>query len=199
MNYQQQAVQKKPIAAAILSIIGGVIGLIMSLVVLVGVLYAMMLIGGAGYSGYGILGGVIAIVLGVALWILIASILVLVGGTKIYSRPTEHKKWGVIILVFSIIGLLLLAGTEWTGIIGLLGAIMGILGGILSLAFKPSPTQQTYVQQPYAQTGYPPPPPQASYQQQYPAQQQIRGVCPQCGRAIQEGVRFCPNCGQPLA
>ena len=194
MNYQQQAAQKKPIAAAILSIVAGVIGLIMSLVAVVGILYAMTLIGGSGY-GFGFFGDILAIAVGVAIWILIASILVLVGGTKIYSRPTEHKKWGVIILVFSIIGLLLLSGTELTGIVGLLAAIMGIIGGILSLAFKPSPTQQTYIpQQPYAQTGYPPPPPQATYQQQ----QQLRGVCPQCGQALQPGVKFCPNCGKPL-
>ena len=99
MNYQQQAAQKKPIAAAILSIIAGVIGLIMSLVAVVGILYAMTLIGGSGY-GFGFFGDILAIAVGVAIWILIASILVLVGGTKIYSRPTEHKKWGVIILVF---------------------------------------------------------------------------------------------------
>ncbi|MBE3116174.1 zinc ribbon domain-containing protein [Candidatus Bathyarchaeota archaeon] len=47
-------------------------------------------------------------------------------------------------------------------------------------------TQQGYAPQPYPQQ----PPPQY----QAPASR----ICTQCGRAVQENIRFCPNCGKQL-
>jgi hypothetical protein len=201
MYPQQQPVQKKPIAAAVLSIIAGAIGLVMSLAMVALTLYAMALVGSIGDVG-GIVGGIVAIAVGLAMWLLIASLLVLVGGIKVYSHPEQHTKWGVIILLFSIIGLglfFLSVTTDWTGILGSVAALMGIIGGILALAFKPAVQYPRGYQQPYAQTGYPPPPPQAGYQQPYASQQQFRRICPQCGRVVDENVRFCPNCGKALA
>jgi hypothetical protein len=161
----------------------------------------MALVGSIGDIG-GLVGGIVAIAIGLAMWLLIASLLVLVGGIKVYSHPEAHTKWGVIILVFSIIGLGLFffsIETEWTGILGSVAALMGIIGGILAMAFKPAVQYPYGYQQPYAQTGYPPPPPQAGYQQPYAPQQQFRRICPQCGQVVDENVRFCPNCGKALA
>lgn len=205
MYTQQQGTQKGPIitAAAILAILAGVIGVVISILSIVGVIYLMSFLDSGyygGYYGYDFT-GLWVMTLGLAIWMLIASILVLYGGKKVYSRPREHTKWGIVILLFSIIGLgmfFLSIGVDWTGIIGALAAIMGIIGGILALVYKPAPQQQYGYQQPYGQTGYPPPP-QAGYQQPYASQQPIRRICPQCGRVVDETLRFCPNCGKALA
>ncbi|MFB3889726.1 MAG: zinc ribbon domain-containing protein [Candidatus Bathyarchaeia archaeon] len=151
-------------------------------------------------------------VLGLVLvvWIIVSSILVLVGGARINSHPESHIRWGIVILLFSIIGLGLtvLFVPLWTGFLGIPITVLGIVGGILALAFKPStPTPQAYgYQQPYPPQGYPPQQ-QAPYQQPYPPQQpyaqqapqQIKRICPQCGRVVDENLRFCPNCGKSLA
>ena len=154
MYPQQQATQKGPIAAAVLAIIAGVIGLVMSIISMIGLLAVLSWIG----TEYIDFTGVVILGFGLAIWILIASILVLYGGKQVYSRPQEHSKWGAIILVFSIIGLglfFLSIGTDWTGILGSVAAIMGIIAGIIALVFKPAAAPYGY-QQPYAQTAYPP-------------------------------------------
>jgi hypothetical protein len=199
MYTQQQGTQKGPIAAAVLAIIAGVIGLVLSILNLIGTVWIMSLFE-TEYYGYDFT-GLVVIALGLSIWILIASILVLYGGKAAYSRPAEHTKWGIVILLFSIIGLglyFLSIGTDWTGILGSIAAIMGIIGGILALAFKPAPAPSQPYQQSYAQTGYPPPP-QAGYQQPYAQQQPIKRICPNCGRVVDETLRFCPNCGKSLA
>jgi hypothetical protein len=57
----------------------------------------------------------------IGVWALICSIIVVVSATQLNSNPIEHTKWGVIILVFSIIGI---------------ASLFGIIGGILALVFK---------------------------------------------------------------
>lgn len=110
-----QAVQDKPTAAYVLSLIGGFLGLIVGFI-LIGLAasistyyyYGTQIIA----SIYGAIGG----------WCLITSIIVIVSAAKLNSNPWEHTKWGVIILVFSIIGL---------------GTLFGLIGGILALVYKP--------------------------------------------------------------
>jgi len=203
MYPQTQVAQNKPIAAAVLAIIAGVLGLIFAILALIGSLYLFTL-----SSDYFDITGLAAIALAESIWIFISAILVLVGGSRIYSHPADHTKWGVVILLFSIIGLGVLAAStpDWTGLVGLLIAIMGIIAGILSLVFKPVfAPQQTYgYQQPPTQPAPPPPTtyqqPQPTYQQQpYTGQQPIKRICPNCGRVINEEVKFCPHCGFKLA
>jgi hypothetical protein len=60
---------------------------------------------------------------------LIAGIMVLVGAIMMYTRPQDTLVWGIIILVFSIIG--------FTGMgFSILGAILGIIGSIIALGEK---------------------------------------------------------------
>jgi hypothetical protein len=95
----------------------------------------------------------------------------------------EHSKWGGLILVFSIIGV---------------GGLLAFIGGILALVYKPILAQQPY--------GYVPPPaygqqPQYYAPRQAPAQQKpqrIPRICPNCGRVIDENLKFCPHCGKQL-
>lgn len=135
---------------------------------------------------FGLFGWSWTIMLGVGIWVMIASILVIVFAKKLMAYPMEHSKWGALILIFSIIGSL---------------NIIALIGGILALTYKPIPAAGQpygYPQQP--QYGYPPPQPYAS-QPQYAPQgqtQNITRICPQCGRVVNETVKFCPHCGKQL-
>lgn len=196
-----QQVQNKPTAAYILSLLGGIIGLLVSLAFIAyGVLTYMTIASFTGYydydyyiSDFGLFGWGWTMLLGFGVWMLITSILVLVFAGKLKANPLEHSKWGALILIFSIIGV---------------GGLLGFIGGILALVYKPilaypqqsqygytqpPPPQQAYPQQQYFAQPAPPP-------QQYPQQTQrvITRICPQCGRVIDEGPKFCPNCGKQL-
>jgi rubredoxin len=171
-NQPQNQVLNKPTAAYITSLIGGILGLLTSLAFIAIGALAYIAIGAVSdypfsYYDTGFLGFGWSILIGLGAWMLITSILIIVFASKLKANPLEHTKWGVLILVFSIIGL---------------GGLLGIIGGILALVYKPviagAPQQ---------------PPPQQNW-----GQQPITRICPQCGRVVNENVKFCPNCGKPL-
>ncbi|HLN88592.1 MAG TPA: zinc ribbon domain-containing protein [Candidatus Binatia bacterium] len=111
MNSSQE-VQNKPTAAYILSLIGGIFGLIGGLI----------LVGLGAVAGVFTFGLGFVFVGGIGLWITICSIIVIIAASKLNSEPLEHSKWGAIILVFSIIG-------SWS--------LLNLIGGILALVYKP--------------------------------------------------------------
>ena len=176
--YQQNQVINKPTAAYVLSLIGGILGLIAAIYVTIVLgLLAYLTVADYYYGDFfDYTFTLIYIVLGA--WMFITSILVIVFARKLNANPMQHTKYGALIMVFSIIGL---------------GGIFGLIGGILALVYKPqfAGAAPQYAPQ-YA------PPPQGAYapppQQQY--QQQVAHNCPQCGTMVQPGVRFCPNCGR---
>lgn len=62
---------------------------------------------------------------------LVSGIVVLVAAVLLRSRPREHTTWGALILVFSIL--------SFSGMGGfLIGAVIGIIAGALSLSWKPT-------------------------------------------------------------
>ena len=62
---------------------------------------------------------------------LIGGILVLVGATMMNARPQETTIWGIVVIIFSIIG--------FTGMgFSILGAIIGIIGGAIALSYNSS-------------------------------------------------------------
>jgi hypothetical protein len=128
--------------------------------------YYLSLIGGI----IGLIIGIILLLIIIGIWIIIASIIVIVGAQRLMQEPMEHTKWGTIILVFSILG-------------G--GTLLGLIGGILALVYKPIPVGTATFAQSYAPYGRP--------------QQPITRICPQCGRVINENVKFCPHCGKQLS
>lgn len=161
-------VQNQPTTAYTLSLIGGIFGILLGLLIIVlGAVIGVFTFG----LGFGILGGI-------GIWSLISSVLVINFAHKLKENPTEHSKWGALTLVFSIIG-----------IMGVLGAVFAFIGGILAIVYNPAPANQppyTAAQQPY----YAPAPQPASYQQPQ------KNFCPQCGTQLQANARFCPNCGK---
>lgn len=116
-----------------------------------------------GSSGVG--GGSIAVVgeFGVLLGIATIALAVL-----IYKVPARHQLWGALVLTFSVL--------SWIGALGglLLGFIMGLIGGVLAITWKPS-------------TALPASPPA-----------QITRICPNCGTVVQKDAKFCSYCGKSL-
>jgi len=64
---------------------------------------------------------------------LISGVIVLVSSIMLLTNPSRWRTWGVLILVFSVMSFLGLGGF-------IVGALLGIVGGILTLRWKP-PTQ----------------------------------------------------------
>ena len=113
-----QPAQKKPTAAYIFSLLGGVAGAFFSLIGIVPV---------------ELLGNNFRIeILAVYIWMFVTSILILFFGYKLYKDPLAHSKWGAFILVFSILS-----------IVGL----FAFIGGILALIYKPNSVSQSYAAQ----------------------------------------------------
>ena len=132
--------EKKPTAAFILSLIGGVFillgGGIMTIMGwptfcgiagcrnyggMMGFDFGMM---GNGYA-YGFSGmfGIAGLFFGVA---------VIISALMLYNNPAQHLTWGSVILVLSVLSIF---GSAMVGF-GI-GLILGVIGGILALTWKP--------------------------------------------------------------
>lgn len=57
----------------------------------------------------------------------VSGAIILLSALMMNSRPSESSKWGVIVLVFSVLSLFGMGGF-------LIGAVLGIVGGILAIA-----------------------------------------------------------------
>ena len=61
---------------------------------------------------------------------LIAGVAVLAGAVMIYARPASASTWGLVVLIFTILSFFGMGGF-------FIGAILGIIGGILAMTWKP--------------------------------------------------------------
>ena len=84
--------------------------------------YGMMQ--GYGFGGQFYLLAAIGIISGVA---------VLVGAVMLYTQPAKTQAWGAVVLAFSVASLIGMGGF-------FIGAILGIVGGVLALIWKPART-----------------------------------------------------------
>jgi hypothetical protein len=64
------------------------------------------------------------------------GVLVLLGAFMLHRNPSAKTAWGVIILLFSILSIVIGGGF-------IIGFILGIIGGALALAWKPSTSPTT--------------------------------------------------------
>ncbi|MEM3058478.1 MAG: zinc ribbon domain-containing protein [Methanomassiliicoccales archaeon] len=107
--------RSKPEAAIVLSIIAGVFILING--ILVAALGAILLFS---FLPAGI------IVLGAGL---IFGLIVFIAAIKLNQKPEEHLMWGVVILVFSILSIVIGGGF-------IIGLILGFIGGLLAILWN---------------------------------------------------------------
>ncbi len=117
----------KPTAAMVLSLIGGIF------VILGGAFIAFVgsLVSSFGYlANGGTTGGTVVTVVGVVG--IIMGLIMIVGSFMLYSKPSSAKMWGIIILILSIL--------SWFTAVGglVIGFILGLVGGILAIKYKPS-------------------------------------------------------------
>ena len=124
------------------------------------------------FFAFGI-GAVIGI-LGIA-W----GVIIIAAANNLRAHPEQHATWGALILVFSLI--------SWVGGIGglLIGFLLGLIGGIMAIAWQPPALQPT---------SYAAPPPTYST----PFTQPTQRFCPNCGAPVNPDATFCPNCGKQL-
>lgn len=163
MSYQ--TTQEKPTAAYVLSLVGGILSIVGAVILML--IAAISLSAYYSYPYYSFYPIFAVLYVGIGAWLIISGAIVVIAASRLNANPEEHNKWGMLILIFSILG-------------G--GGIFGIIGGILALVWKPS------------MLSTPPPPPW----QQASTLQQIKRICPQCGRVLTEEMKFCPYCGKEL-
>ncbi len=82
----------------------------------IGTYTGMHMMGG---FGFGLLRSIITLVFG---------IIVIVSALMLYRRPQRHRLYGILIMIFSV-----LSG-------GIIGVILGLVGGILAIIWKPPVT-----------------------------------------------------------
>ena len=157
---------EKPTAAFVLSLIGGIFillgGGMMSMFLPYGVGgmmndysgYGGMMNGYSGYGGYGgngwyggmmgqYLSGPVFGMMGYrfggifGLAGLVFGIVVIVSSVMLYNKPIDHSKWGSLILIFSVLSIF---GSAMAGF-GV-GLILGLIGGILAITWKPPTTEK---------------------------------------------------------
>lgn len=114
--------EKRSSSAFALSLVGGTLIILGS--ILIGLLYSHFQTWMSG-----MMGGMMGTMMGG--WFfgipLIAGILVILGAVMMNLRPQETTLWGIIVLVFSVIG--------FTGMgLSIIGAIIGIIGGAMAIS-----------------------------------------------------------------
>lgn len=135
----EKTIARYPKAASILALVGGI------LIILGGVLLlavSSFILPNLDYINVntpphltsasipGIVSGIVGVM---GLLGLVSGVIVLVSAVMLLTNPSQRRTWGVLILIFSIMSFLGLGGF-------IVGAILGIAGGILTLTWKP-PTQ----------------------------------------------------------
>jgi len=156
-------ISEKPTAAFILSLLGGIFILLGGIFPAVigaycGAFTSMLepIVPGAAWLGALTF---IFMALGV-----IFGIIVIVGSIMIYQAvPSRVKVGSILVIVFSIISLFVAGGGGF-----FVGLILGLIGGILGLVWKP-----------------PAPPPPTR-------------ICPNCGAQIDASYNVCPYCGKVI-
>ena len=119
--------EKRSSSAFALSLVGGILIILGS--ILMGLLFSHFETWMNGMMGGGMMGGMMGTMMGG--WFfgisLIAGILVILGAVMMNLRPQETTLWGIIVLVFSVIG--------FTGMgLSIIGAIIGIIGGAMAIS-----------------------------------------------------------------
>ena len=134
-NPAQEKASSYPKTASVLALVGGMI-IILGGVIFIGV--AAFILPHLNYSNLtvpkgmdraslpGLISGVVGVMGGFGL---VCGAIVLLSATMLLARVGRRRTWGILILVFSVLSFVGLGGF-------IIGAILGIVGGILALRWK---------------------------------------------------------------
>jgi hypothetical protein len=137
---------EKPTAAFVLSLIAGLLivlgGAVRSMIGfywfggMMGSFWGrrggMMGYPGFGMMGFGMMGG-LGFMIGIVG--LVFGVLIIVSALMLNGKPDGHMTWGTLIVIFS--ALSVFGGMGGFGI----GLILGLIGGVLAITWKPTQTQ----------------------------------------------------------
>jgi hypothetical protein len=128
-----------PTTSYILSLIGGIIVLLYSLMSLVmfalygpywgigGWMGGMM---GSYHNFMGMYSGSTQFMAVISLVGLVSGVIMVVGAAMLRARPQEHAMWGTVIIVFSALSFVGMGGF-------FIGALLGIIGGAFAISYRP--------------------------------------------------------------
>jgi len=88
-----------------------------------------------GYAFYGIMRGFGIGFAYMGLLGVVFGLIVLISALMLYNHPIQHTTWGIVILIFSVLSIF---GGMMNGL-GL-GLVLGIVGGVLAIIWKPHAT-----------------------------------------------------------
>ena len=88
---------------------------------------------GSGYGyGYGMMRGLGLMFSLMGILSLVFGIIVIISALMLNRRPHEHTTWGILILVFSVLSAF---GSMMGGFS--IGVLLGLIGGVLAITWKP--------------------------------------------------------------
>ena len=95
------------------------------------------MMGGMMGGWQGMMGGVGfgSLLFGMSFFGIVSGIIILIGSIMLYSQPKQTATWGTVILIFSLLSFFGMGGF-------FIGAVLGFVGGILALTWKPETTVQ---------------------------------------------------------
>jgi len=132
--------EERPTTAFVLSLVGGVFILLGG-----GMMSTIGSFGFGGMMGFGGMGGLMGPGFDMMGWTgfglfgilgLIFGAIVVISAIMLNSKPQEHATWGTLIVLFSVLSI-------FGGAMGGFGVglILGLIGGVLALTWKPTETQ----------------------------------------------------------
>lgn len=127
--------EQKPIAAFVLSLLSGILVMIVSVIwcLWLGVYWDMGWMGGMmhEWQEHMHMWNLESVAHFLGLFGVIFGLTVIVAAIMLYLKPMQHELWGVLIIVFSAISILSCMGGFGAGL------VLGIIGGILAILWKP--------------------------------------------------------------
>jgi hypothetical protein len=116
LRWVRLAVEERPYAAFVLSLVGGVL-------ILVGGLLGLT------WLGWPMWGWMPGFLLAFSAVGLVSGAAIVTAAYMLYKKPSQAQTWGTIVLVFAVVSLLSAGGF-------IIGALLGIAGGLLALTWR---------------------------------------------------------------
>jgi len=101
----------------------------------------------------------------------VSGVVIVLAAVLMYTRPSLHVAWGVIVLVFSVASAIG-SVTGYYALFGIVGLVLGVVGGAIGVGWRSTPWPA------------------------YSAMGAVR-VCQGCGHYVALGYPYCAYCGTP--